>query len=53
MEQSIFLIKHNFLNDKQYGFRQMHSMYMTLLETVYQISEAVDKTNDSTVLYFL
>ena len=31
------------LNDKQYVFCQKYSMYMALLETVNQISEAVDK----------
>ena len=37
---------------KQYGLRQKHSTYMALLETVKQISEAVDK-NDCIVGIFV
>ena len=37
-----FVTKSNILYDKQFGFRQKHSTAMTLLETVDQISEAME-----------
>ena len=37
-----FVTKGNILYDKQVGFRQKHSTAMALLETVDQISEAMD-----------
>ena len=37
-----FFTKSSILYDKQFGFRQKHSTAMALLETVDQISEAMD-----------
>ena len=38
-----FLNKYNILFDNQYGFRQNHSTYMVLLETIDRVSDALDK----------
>jgi hypothetical protein len=38
-----FLVKCNILYEKQFGFRQKHSTFMALMETVDQISEAIEK----------
>ena len=38
-----FLNKYHILFDNQYGFRQNHSTYMTLLETIDRVSDALDK----------
>ena len=45
MEQWIFL-PNKLLNDKQCGFRQKYSTYMAILETINQISEALDNINN-------
>ena len=37
-----FVLKSSILYDKQFGFRQKHSAAMALLETVDQISQAMD-----------
>ena len=38
-----FLNKYSILVDNQYGFRQNHSTYMALLETIDRVSDALDK----------
>ena len=49
LEKVIFERTINFLNyyhilfDNQYGFRQSHSTYMALLETLDCVSDALDK----------
>ena len=50
--RTIVFTKHNILNDKQYGFRRKYSIYMAILETVDQISNAVDE-KDSTFGIFV
>jgi exonuclease III len=47
-----FINKHNILYNNQYGFRQKHSTFMALLETVDQISEALDN-KETTVGVFV
>ena len=37
------LKKYHVLFDNQYGFRQNHSTYMALLETIDRVSDALDK----------
>ena len=38
-----FLNKYHILFDNPYGFRQNHSTYMALLETIDRVSDALDK----------
>ena len=43
-----FLVKHNILYQKQYGFRNKHTTYMAVLDFVKNISDAID--NDKVTL---
>ena len=40
-----FLIKHNIISDKQYGFRKKYSTYMALIDLVDKISCKFDEKN--------
>ena len=47
-----YIDKNNLLNEKQFGFRPNHSIYMAIIELVDKIANAVER-NKTTVGIFL
>ena len=47
-----YINNYNILNEKQFGFRQMHSTYMAIIELVDKIANAVER-NETTIGIFL